>query len=369
MLRIQLLGRMAVECDGEVLPAPSARRAWALLAYLALSPGPHSRGELAAHFWPDVLDSSARASLRSAVWSLRRTLSTTAKSYLIVDRNRVGLREGPELWVDVVAFEALAEAGRGAEAVELCTGELLAGFDEEWALMARDAHRERLLDVLEELAGGCEADGDVNGALEWSRRAIAVDPLSEDAHRSLIGRLAASGDRARALVVYRSLAERLRRELAVAPSPATRELVERLRIDAEPEPSEASGPAPTVTDPRVSTGPESSGASGREGSAAGSGSTPCPALIGRTRELERLLEVWSGVASGRGAVVSICGEAGIGKTRLASELLTRAREGGAGTAACAALDLGGAAPFGLWAELLRKVLSDVPVPPAGGGLA
>src|SRR5271154_1713526 len=231
VLRIQLLGRMAVECDGEQLLAPTARRAWSLLAYLALSPGPRQRGDLAAHFWPDVLDSSARASLRSAVWSLRRALGPAAEPYLIVDRNCIGLAPGPELFVDVGAFDALVEAGRHRQAVQLCTGELLEGFEEEWALMARAAHRERLLEVLEQLADSCETTGDIDAALDWSRRAVAVDPLSEDAHRGLIARLSASGDRARALMVYRALAERLRRELSVAPSPATRELVERLRVD------------------------------------------------------------------------------------------------------------------------------------------
>ncbi|MFI5004721.1 MAG: BTAD domain-containing putative transcriptional regulator, partial [Solirubrobacterales bacterium] len=296
MLRIRLLGRMAVECDGAELPAPSARRAWSLLAYLALSPGPQPRGELAAHFWPDVLDSSARASLRSAVWSLRRALGPAAEPYLIVDRNCVGLAPGPELWVDVNAFDALLQAGREREAVELCTGALLAGFEEEWALMARAAHRERLLDVLERLAQSREAAGVLDEALEWSRRAVAVDPLSEDAHRGLIARLAASGDRARALIVYRALAERLRRELSVAPSPATRALVERLRIDAEDGSTVRASPV----------------------------SIPAQPLVGRARELNRLLEVWRGVQPGAGAVVSVCGEAGIGKTRLASELLARA---------------------------------------------
>jgi DNA-binding SARP family transcriptional activator len=332
---------MAVECDGAELAAPSARRAWSLLAYLALSPGAQSRGDLAAHFWPDVLDSSARASLRSAVWSLRRALGPVAEPYLIVDRNCVGLAPGPELWVDVHAFDTLVQAGREREAVELCTGELLAGFEEEWALMARAAHRERLLEVLEELAAGCESTGDLEEALEWSRRAVTVDPLSEDAHRGLIARLAAAGDRARALMVYRALAERLRRELSIAPSPATRALVQRLRVDAQDEPSDEPVAAPS------SAGP-----------------APGQPLIGRARELDRLLEVWSAVQSGAGAVVSISGEAGIGKTRLASELLARAGEQGAGTAACAALDLGGAAPFGLWAELLRKLLVIVPTPPA-----
>ena len=50
----------------------------------------------------------------------------------------------------------------------------------------------------------------------------------------------------------------------------------------------------------------------------------------------------------------IRGEAGIGKTRLASELLRRAAAAGRRTAACAALDLGGGAPFGLWAELTAR---------------
>ncbi|MHB8242354.1 MAG: ATP-binding protein [Solirubrobacteraceae bacterium] len=356
MLRIQLIGRMGVECDGEKLVAPSARRAWSLLAYLALSPGPRSRGELASHFWPDVLDSSARASLRSAVWSLRRALGPAADLHLSVDRSSVGLAPGPELWVDVGAFDQLVQAGRDREAVELCKGELLTGFEEEWALMARDAHRERVLEALERLAGGCEAAGELDEALECSRRAIAIDPLSEDAHRGLIARLAASGDRARALMVYRALTERLRRELSVAPSPATRALVEQLRIDTKDLPTAVAAVAP---DPQAGVQPKRTPAGRQQGGA----STCKPGLFGREDELERLLTIWRGVQSGAGAAVSICAEAGIGKTRLAGELLARAGDQGAATAACAALDLGGAAPFGLWAELLRKLLTTVPSAP------
>jgi DNA-binding SARP family transcriptional activator len=349
---------MAVECDGEQLTAPGARRAWSLLAYLALEPGPQPRSELASRFWPDVLDASARASLRSAVWSLRRVLGQDADRYLIVDRESVGLACAPDVWVDAVAFETLVRDGRPEEAVALCGGELLAGFEEEWALVARDAHRDRLLEVLEELAGGAQDGGDMERALEWSRRAVALDPLSEEAHRRLIARLADAGDRARALVVYRALVERLRRELSVAPSPATRALAEQLRIDdAEPgaqDDGSAQGRARAAQ-----AAPDTERAGPRR-------SPPAPAphpLVGRAPELERLLAVWDGVERGEGAIVSLSGEAGIGKTRLASELLARAGGRGALTATCAPLDLGGAAPFGLWAELLRKLLSDVPDPP------
>ena len=74
MLRVRLLGELQAEVDGAPVAMPAARRAWALLGWLALHPGEHARGAVAARFWPDVLDSSARASLRSALWELRRAL-------------------------------------------------------------------------------------------------------------------------------------------------------------------------------------------------------------------------------------------------------------------------------------------------------
>ena len=43
MLRVHLLGQIGVERDDEPLEAPSSRRAWELLAWLALNPGTHPR--------------------------------------------------------------------------------------------------------------------------------------------------------------------------------------------------------------------------------------------------------------------------------------------------------------------------------------
>jgi DNA-binding SARP family transcriptional activator len=340
MLRVHVLGPLRVEADGTAIDTPGGRRAAALLAWLALHPGRHGRADLAARFWPDVLDSSARASLRTAVWSLRRALGP-AGAVVAADGDRVGLEDGGALWVDARAFDELLASGRAEEAVALCDGDLLEGLDEDWVAEARAAHRERLGAVLEGLARAAEADGDGEAALRWTRRQTDLDRFDEEAHRRLMRRLAAAGQRAAAVAVYERLAERLRRELRVAPAPATRAAVDALR--AEP-------PAAAPARPGLRGLP----------------------LVGRDRELGELLAACDDARAGRGAVVTIAADPGVGKTRLVLELLERARADGAATATCAALDLGGGtgerggAALGLWAELIGDLaLEELDVPPPG----
>jgi len=330
VLQARLLGGLEVELNGAVIDSPVSQRPWAVFAYVALAPRPVPRAELASRFWPDVLDQSARASLRSALWALRRQLGDA----LLVDGERVTLREEGQLWVDVREFERLAAAAP-EQALELCRGELLEGFEEEWALAARDRHRERVIELLEQLAQAAERRGELREAIDLTRRQADSDPFDEDAHRRLIARLDAAGDRATALRTYRGLSERLRRELGVAPSPQTRELVERLRSEA---PSAGAGSATQLP-----------------------GLLP---LVGRERELSALAQAWQSAAAGAGAAAVIRGEAGIGKSRLASELRLTAGADGGRSAASAALDLGGTAPLSLWAELTRELLPSLPAPPA-----
>jgi DNA-binding NarL/FixJ family response regulator len=83
-------------------------------------------------------------------------------------------------------------------------------------------------------------------------------------------------------------------------------------------------------------------------------------FVGRTRELERLDETLSAAAAGRGSTVLITGEAGIGKTRLVSELAARARSTGATVLVGRCIDLlGTALPYLPVAEALRP-LGDAP---------
>src|SRR4051795_8406838 len=116
MLRVRLLGPLEADGSGRSVEQPASSRAWELLAWLALHPGEHPRGALAARFWPDVLDASARASLRSAAWALRRALGSD--DALVGGRDRIGLR----CMTDIAEFDAHCAAGRLDDAVALWRG-------------------------------------------------------------------------------------------------------------------------------------------------------------------------------------------------------------------------------------------------------
>ena len=123
----------------------------------------------------------------------------------------------------------------------------------------------------------------------------------------------------------------------MAPSAPTRELVERLRAPAA---------APLARSLRRRRRPG------------------CSPLVGREREFGELQRPWAAVAAGAGAAARGPGEAGIGKTRLATELRLRAARGWCARPPCARrLTSAARAPLSLWAELIRELLPALPAPP------
>jgi DNA-binding SARP family transcriptional activator/tetratricopeptide (TPR) repeat protein len=316
MLRLWLCGGFAAEFDGEPLPMPASDRVRALIGWLALHPGTHSRAHLAARLWPDVPDASARASLRTAIWSVRQAWGPAAEQVLEGSRSSIGLRCNL-LWVDALAGQA---AG-------LDIGELLPGVDDDWAIAAREEHRSRQLKKLKEQAALADSDGRTADAVDWSRQRCALAPLDEAAHRDLLRRLLADGDRAGAVLATRQFSQLLREELGVRPSPATRAAQSQLQAAA-------------VVPPRAR-------------------------LFGRGAELTAITAAWQNAADGQGQVLVLTGEAGIGKTSLLAELAYRVGAAGGRMAIGAGLDVGGETPFAAWLELARALVMTVSPVPAG----
>ena len=190
MLRIRLVGELGLELDGRRIDPPASRRARSLLAWLAEHPGLHPRTRVAAVFWPDVLETSARASLRTTLTTLRRSIGEEAAALIVAGRDRLGIEEHPGVWIDVREIGRLVAEGRRDEALALCDGDLLTDLDDDWVLEERQAHRDRVAGLLAALGEAAEEAGDAEAAVHLARRRLDLDPASEDAARVLMGSLA-----------------------------------------------------------------------------------------------------------------------------------------------------------------------------------
>ena len=358
-LEITLLGPPRVERDGRPI-AFDTRKATALLAHLALADRPRSREALAELLWPDRGPEHARGALRRTLSTLRTAIG---EEWLETSAGRVALSRAKDLEIDVERFRALSEDGGAeaalAEAVELSRGEFMEGFAlrdsaefDHWQAGEADALRRELAGVLGRLVELLAARGAFPRAVALTRRWLALDPLHEPAHRALIRLLAWSGDRAAALDAYRECVRALSRELGVAPLPDTTALYERVNEGTLDRPSrDADGmatPAFRIAQPA-------------DRARGGVGDAP---LVGRVEELRALTESYEGIAAdGRLAVIE--GEAGIGKTRLATEFLEAAGARGAAVLSARCHEGEARIAYGPVAELLRAASEREP-DPAGG---
>jgi len=227
-LSIRLLGGFHAQLDSGRPLTIRRKKAQALLAYLALHPGqPRSRDALASLLWSGTADEQARHSLRQSLFALRQAITPDP---LVMEGERVALREDAAC-VDTAAFERGVTTASTREtlreAAALYRGELLEGvrldeapFD-DWLAAERHRLRELAVGALEKLLAMDVEAGALDAATETALRLVALDPLRESAHRSLMDLHLRQGRRTAALRQYQRCAESLRRELGVEPEAAT----------------------------------------------------------------------------------------------------------------------------------------------------
>src|SRR5215213_7630489 len=82
--------------------------------------------------------------------------------------------------------------------------------------------------------------------------------------------------------------------------------------------------------------------------------TPPPPLVGRDRELALLHDCLTAARDGRGSLVLIGGEAGIGKTALSDALCRTAADAGTRVVAGNCYDRTETPPYGPWLQITRR---------------
>ena len=328
----RLLGPLEVLDNGRSiqLGGPKQRALLAVLLLHANDVVPAER--LADEVWGASPPATSAKTVQVYVSRLRKELGadrvvTRAPGYL--------LRAEPGE-VDLARVERLAAAARDAEparagallreALALWRGPALADLAYEPFAQAAVARMDELRAVVQEqridaeLAAGRHAD--LVGEIE---ELVAEHPLRERLRGQQMLALYRSGRQAEALEAYRAARRALVEELGLEPGPELRRLEQAILAQ-----SGDLAPAPVAR------------AEAR--------------LVGRGRELAVLTGALDAALEGSGRLVLIAGEPGIGKSRLAEELLSRAQTRGAHVLAGRCWEAGGAPAYWPWAQALRALV-------------
>ncbi|MBC5824687.1 MAG: AAA family ATPase [Candidatus Eremiobacteraeota bacterium] len=310
-VRIHLLGQPRLLIDGGRAKIIKAGKTVPLLAYLILHRNvPVARPFLAFTLWPDEDESAALAALRRYLYHLQKSLppSSKASPWVLADDETLQWNVHAGAWIDVVEFERLSQSAQTQErAIALYEGDLLENQYDDWLFADRERLRNVYLQGLNDLMFRFRSSREFAKAIDLGKRLLAIEQWREDTVRSVMALRYASGDGAGAIREYTAFAQALRAEMGVEPMADTRNLAEMIE-QGRSLPFESAAPEPL--------------------SAADIATSRFP-FVGRVAELEQARLVWSRAAHGRGSILFIAGEAGIGKTRLARELaLIAEAEGG-----------------------------------------
>ena len=250
-LSISLLGSLQINLDNQPVTGFDSAKSKALLAYLADEPRRvHSRSALAGLLWSERPETLALGNLRHVLANLRQVLrdQEMPAPFLLVERELIALNLHSECSIDTLTFRYLVNACQEQQntasahisylkaAASLYRGEFLDAFPpgdsqqfEEWLLTRRGLYQSQYLEVLIQLAEAAISQGNISLAKDYARQQLEIEPWREEAHCQLMEALALEGKRCEALRQYEICCSALRKELNVAPSHSTLQLVDAIR--------------------------------------------------------------------------------------------------------------------------------------------
>ena len=326
-LALYVLGAPRLERDG-VPVRVQRRKVMALLVYLAVTGKSQSRDTLAALFWSEDDQASARAALRRTLSELR---GIAGENQISVNQDTVAWAGGSDFWLDAAEFqqkinrvlthqhsqsETCLECKRNlAEAAALYFGGFLAGFTlkdsasfDEWMCLETESLRLELTGVLKQLAICHQLCGETAPAIHFARRWLELDQTDEAAHRLLMQLYASSGQRSAALRLYQNCAHILGFELGISPEEETTRLYDLIRT--QPNLNETQTPDGS-TQQHPASRPQFDNLPAQVTS-----------FIGRQEEIEIALG-WLRRPEVR--LLTLTGPGGVGKTRLGVQIASQSK--------------------------------------------
>jgi DNA-binding SARP family transcriptional activator len=219
---LTLFGGFQLQLDDTVVElAVGAQR---LIAFLVVG-GPSLRSRIASALWGDGPEHRAQARLRTTIWRVNNLVPGLVA-------NRQGLLAVADFVDSDVrrfAAEARTQLSGGAEpstaTLDLGSGELLPGWDDDWVRFERDRFKQLQLHMMEAIAAVLRARGDYGIALDIALHAVRTDPLRESARRAVIDVHLAEGNHVEALREYRRFHNELLTQIGARPSRALSQLV------------------------------------------------------------------------------------------------------------------------------------------------
>lgn len=299
-LRVRLLGQSIIEKDDLQLTDMLSGKAHALLAYLMLTRGVHSRVFSASLLWSDQSDSQAKKNLRNVLPDLRSRLS----EHFIITRQSLEFDTTSAYELDAEQFERVI-AGKSEQialptlenALALYRGEFMAGFHvrgarlyESWLRQQRAYFQRLAVSGWETLGQRYLLVEDPPAAERAATQLLTLESFNEVGHRIMMQSLHMQGRLQEALAQYGRCVEMLQTELGVTVSAETQALYEHLKTAPVRKPIVAENQAKSAK--------------------------PSHNLIGREPELKKLQEKLAQAQAKSTQLVLVKGERGSGKSYL-----------------------------------------------------
>ena len=310
-IRIALLGAPHVRSADGAQRFALPRKTLDVLAYLILHRGrPMARASVAFALFPDDEEELARNSLRRNLSYLLSSLPVAPERtpFIVTDGKTIAWNAKAPATIDLDEFERAIAEGRDADAIAAYAGELLPTLYADWTIAERERLRAQFHDTLFRELQRLRSLRRFDDAAALARALLNEDPWREDVVRVLMTVRHEAGDRSGALAEFERFSERLRSEMRTDPMPETiavRDAV--LRGVPLPTSERArSTLAQAATEPELGL-----------------------PFVGRDEAIDAALAIWHRAADGRGGLLVVAGEAGIGKSRFVTELARAIeREGG-----------------------------------------